>query len=92
MRLQRVLPTLEDALDKAEYEVHLNPLRLMDKIEGMIESHSEELAPCCLHTLFYCAALSVLLQDRAISKSELQRGVSLYRFELRQSSTGVTLK
>jgi len=76
MRLQRVLPTLQDALDKAESEAHLNPLRLIEKIEEMVKSHSEELAPCCLHTLFYCAAFSLLLQDRTTSKSELQRGLA----------------
>jgi hypothetical protein len=75
-RLQRLLPTLQDALDKAESDARLNPLRLMDKIEEMVRSHSEELAPYCLHTLFYCAAVSLLLQDRSVSKSELQRGLA----------------
>lgn len=74
MRLQRALPTLQDALDKAESEAQLNPLRLMEKIEDMVENRSEDLAPYCLHTLFYCAAVSLLLQDRTTSKSDLQHG------------------
>jgi len=73
-RLQRLLPTLQNALDEAETEAHLNPLRLMEKIEEMVESRSEELAPYCLHTLFYCAAISLLLQDRTGSKSDLRHG------------------
>jgi len=73
-RLQRLLPNIQDALDKAEFEAHLNPLRLMEKIEEMVGNRSDGLAPFCLHTLFYCAAVSLLLQDRTTSKSELQRG------------------
>jgi len=75
-RLQRVLPNLQDALDRAESEAHLNPLLLMERIKEMVGSHSDELAPYCLHTLFYCAAVSLLLQDRTTSKSELQRGLA----------------
>jgi hypothetical protein len=75
-RLQRELPNLQDALDRAESEAHLNPLRLMERIEEMVGTHSDELAPYCLHTLFYCAAVSILLQDRTTSKPELHRGLA----------------
>ena len=73
-RLQRLLPNLHDALDRAESEAYLNPLRLMEKIEEMVGNRSDELAPYCLHTLFYCAAVSLLLQDSTGSKADLQRG------------------
>jgi len=46
----------------------------MEKIEEMVGNRSDRLASFCLHTLFYCAALSLLLEDRTTSKSELQRG------------------
>ena len=75
VRLQRAVPTIQDALDKAESADHLNPLWLMERIEEMTKNHSEELAPYCLHALFYCAALSTVLQDHAASKVELQRGL-----------------
>lgn len=94
-RLPRLLPTLQDALDEAQTEAHLNPLRLTAKIEEMVESRSEELAPYCLDTLFYCAAISLLLQDRTTSKSDLRHGsadrVSL-AFGLTRYLVSVTLK
>ena len=58
-------------------------------------SHSEELAPYCLHTLFYCAAISLLFEDRQARNLICDTGpltVFPWRFGLTPSLIGVTLK
>ena len=75
-RIQKNLSSLDEALQKSEFEPDFDPFRLMDEILRAVSNQSEQLAPYCLRSAFLCAAFTSLLQMEKSLKPELERGAS----------------